>query len=398
MSQVIPTTTALADDYVAKVESSTEQNVPLLAKAYTRVTAKVLAGANVLLYKYAGWMLLQFFVSHASMRETTILGRVVRPLVEWGRLLGAGDPLDAKRAELVMTAAVVVQSGSIESGRQLVNPATGIVYVVTGSVLLNAPTVTFNVRASSDQQGGQGAGAIGNLLPGATLSFANPLPNVARVATVQSQLVTGADGETETAYRARVVRRAQQKPQGGAYADYRVWSEEDPGVVSVYPYTGYPGEVDVYIEASFESSGSPDGIPTEAQRDAVKALIEMTQAGLASRRPANAWVNVLPISRTEFDVVVTGLIVDDIPAAQDAIEQAVDEHLRACEPFIVGLSVLPRLDRITHAKISGIIDDVVSALGGSVATVKLKQGGETITAYTLQHGQKAKLGGVSYIS
>jgi uncharacterized phage protein gp47/JayE len=398
MSQVIPTTQSLADDAVAQVDASTEQTTPLLAKAFLRVLAKVNAGADVLLYKYAGWMLLQQFVAHASMRETTILGRTFRPLVEWGKLFGAGEPLAASRAELAITVFVTSQVGNLASGRQLVNPTTGVVYTVTASVALDAATVTANVRAASDQQGGQGEGVVGNMLPGAELQFANPLPNIQRTAVVSAQTVTGAEAESVTAYRARVIRKVQAKPQGGAYADYRAWAEDAAGIVNVYPYTGAPGTVDVYVEATPESSGSVDGIPTLAQRNAVKAAIETTVAGLASRRPANAFVRVLPISRTSFDVVVTGMAVEDVAAAEDAVEAAVDEYLRTREPFIVGLSVLPRLDRITHASISGIIDDVVSALGGSVAIVALKHGGESISAYTLQFGQKAKLGAVTYIS
>jgi uncharacterized phage protein gp47/JayE len=396
MSQIIPTTQSLSDDFVAQVDASIEQTTPLLDKAFTRVLAKVQAGVDVLLYKYAAWMFLQQFVAYASMRETTILGRTFRPLVEWGRLIGAGDPLPATRAELVVLVPVLVQSGYVEAGRQLVYSPTGVVYVVTASVALTASTVLVQVRASSDQQGGDGSGTVGNLQPGAVLSFANPLPNVARDVAVQSQAVTGASAESEVAYRARVVRRVQQKPQGGAYADYQVWGEEDAGILHVYPYAGAPGEVDVYVEATADSSGA-DGVPTTAQLNAVLDLINFDVSGLASRRPVNAAVNALPITRQAFNVLVTGLDVEDEPAAKAAIAQAVDEYLRAREPFIVGLSLLPRVDRITQASVSGLIDDVVSALGGSVATVALRQGIDSINAYTLGHGEKSKLGTVTYI-
>lgn len=398
MSQQTPTTQSLSDDIVAQVDSTIEQTTPFLDKTFTRVLAKVLSAVDVLLYKYVGWMALQQFISTASFRETTILGRKITPLVEWGRLVGAGDPLPALRAQHMVTVVVSSQTGSLDAGRQLVNPTTGVVYVVMAGVLLNAPTVLVQVRASSDQQGGSGEGTIGNLLPGAVLSFANPLPNIAREATVASQTQTGANAETENAYRARVMRRAQRKPQGGAYADYQLWGEEDPGIVHVYPYAGVlPGEVDVYVEATPESSGSADGIPTGAQLDAVAALIDADVAGLASRRPVNAAINALPITRQAFNVLVTGLEVDDEASTHTAIAEAVDEYLRAREPFIVGLSQLPRVDRITQAAVSGLIDDVVSAVGGSVATVALRQGIDPLNSYTLGHGEKAKLGTITYV-
>ena len=393
-----PSTQQLADDQVAYVDAALDHTTPLLAKAYTRVLSKAFGGSLTLLYKYAGWMLLQQFVEYASFKETTVLGHKIRPLVEWGRLIGVGDPLPAGRAELVLTVTVLVQSGTLPAGAQVLYPATGVMYLTTASVALNAPTVQVTVRAASDQKGGGGEGSIGNLLPGTAVSFANPLPNILRNAVVASQAVTAGDAELESAYRARVRRRFRNKPQGGAYADYQQWGEEDSGIVHAYPYTSdTPGIVEVYVEATVESSGSADGIPTGPQLAAVKALIEADQNGLASRRPANDYVDVLPITRVSFDVTVTGLTADDEAAAETAIEEAVDEYLRGREPFIVGLSSLPRQDRITLAAVSGIIDDVVSSVGGTLASVQLIHTGSPIPAYTLGKGQKAKLGLITFV-
>src|SRR5690606_22139525 len=212
----------------------------------------------------------------------------------------------------------------------------------------------------SDQDGGDGSGAIGNLEPGDVVQFANPLPNVARNATVVSVTTQGANAETEGAYRGRIIRRFQRRPQGGAYADYQAWGEEVPGILNVYPYTSAtPGEVDVYVEATVESSGDPDGIPTQPQLDAVAASIELDEGGVASRRPANAAVNVLPITRQSFDVVLGGLDASEVdggePAVLEAIEEGVDDWLRGREPFLVGLTPLPRQDRITQGAIAGVV-------------------------------------------
>jgi len=400
VAQLIPTTQQLADDAVAQIDLQIEQQTPLLPKSFTRVLTKVWAGTDALLYKYASWMLLQMFVAHASMRETTVLGRVIRPLVEWGRLFGVGDPLPATQAQLSISVLVEATSATpVPAGAQLVYPPTGLVYVTTTPIsLATTGTKTVTVRASSDQKNGNGAGVAGNVLIGAQLSFANPR-NVARLATVTGSVVTGADAETENVYRARIVRRVQQRPQGGAYADYAQWGEEDPGIVHVYPYrAALPGQVDVYVEATEASSGSVDGIPTTAQLALVKALIDYDVAGKATRRPVNAGVNTKPVSRVAFDVRVTGLIANDgeQPLVEQAIRAAVDEYLRSREPFIVGLSVLPRQDRVTQAAVSGIVDDVASNLGASVTSVAMQISGEAFAAFTLDNGQKAKLGAVSF--
>ena len=314
-------------------------------------------------------------------------------MVEWGKLIGVGEPEAATQAELVIDVKVVTQVGNLAAGAQLVRVETGVIYTTIAAVPLSAPIVQATVRAVSDQAGGDGSGAIGNLQPGDIVSFANAPAQVGGDATVVSQAVTGADGEGPDEYRASVLRRFQAKPQGGAYADYREWGEEVAGILNVYPYTSdNPGEVDVYVEATEASSGSPDGIPTGAQLTAVFDAIELDDAGLATRRPANAAVNSLAITRVAFNMTVTGLL-PDTPELRAAIEDGVDEHLRAREPFIVGLSVFPRKDRITQAEVGGIVAGIVHAQGATVAAVTLAAG----QAYTLEQGEKAKLGTTTYV-
>lgn len=398
-----PTIQELTDNVVSQIEGKIAQDVPLLPKAFIRVLAKALAGVVALLYRYCGWILLQLFVAHASFQETFVLGRRLRPLVEWGRLIGVGDPRPATQAEMVIDVEVELQSGDLAGGSQLIFPASGVLYQVVSAVPLTASTVQATIRAVSDQDGGDGSGAIGNLEPGDVVQFANPLPNVARNATVVSVTTQGANAETEDAYRGRIIRRFQRRPQGGAYADYQAWGEEVPGILNVYPYTSAtPGEVDVYVEATVESSGDPDGIPTPAQIAAVTAAIEFDEAGLASRRPVNAAVNVYPITRQSFDVVLGGLDASEVdggePAVLEAIEEGVDDWLRGREPFLVGLTPLPRQDRITQGAIAGVVMGIAEAEGATVATVTVEQNGLPFTEYQLAHGEKAKLGTLSNAS
>jgi uncharacterized phage protein gp47/JayE len=388
-----PTTQDLASNITNQLQASLGQSIPFLPKSFLRVLAKILAGVVILLYRYAGFILLQLFVTTASTQQTTVNGIKLVPLAEWGHLFGLGDPLAATRAILDISVPVTQQTGSLPPGSQLIHAPSGVVYVSTATVPLNASTVTVRVRAASDQTGGDGLGVIGNREPGDVLSFASPLPNVGRDATVSTVVVTAAEGESWDAYRQRILEFASARPQGGAYADYREWARSVAGIVAAYPYTGDPGEIDVYVEASVESSESPDGIPTEAQLTAVLAAIEGDVDGTPNRRPANAAINVYPISRMEFD-----LEIENVDASiRDQVEQALTDFYLSREPYIVGLSVLPRKDRCVESSLIGLIDDIVLANGLTWGSVTQFVDSEEQPAVTLDDGNKAKLGTITWV-
>lgn len=400
MSLITPTTNDISNNIIGQLESSLNQTIPLLPKSFLRVLSKALAAVFILLYKYGGFMFLQVFVQTASADETVINGKIVKPLIEWGRLIGVTDPVAATQAELLIDITVENQVGTLPSGTQLINADNGVTYITIGAVLLNAPTVQATIRAVSDQAGGGGAGAIGNLDPGAIVSFANPLANVSRNAIVDSQTITGADAEDIEVYRQRVIDRFQKRPQGGAYADYEQWGEEASGIINVYPYTGSPGEVDVYSEATVASSGNPDGIPTGAQLQAVLDLINLDDNGLASRRNANAFVNSLPITRTGFDITVSDVIgVADIVQVQADITTAMIEYFLSVEPFIAGLSILPRRDQLTRTRLSALVEDIVTAAGGTFTLALFIQTtlSGSLSVYALSEGEKAKASNVIFI-
>ncbi len=393
MSLTVPLTSELSSNIIAQLEASLSQLIPLLPKAFLRVLAKVLSGVIILVYRYAGFIFLQMFISTASFRETVVNGKTIRPLVEWGRQVGVGDPGDAERAELVTQVTVTNQTGFLTAGSQLLRAETQVIYQVVADTALDAATIDVTVKAVSGPLDSGGAGSIGNLEDGDTIDFANPLPNVATTTTIQSTTTAGADAETEEAYRARVLEHEQARPQGGAYADYRRWAQQAAEVNRAYPYTSdSPGEVDVFIEAPI-TEANPDGLPDGDDLAAALAAINLDVDGLATQRSANSQVNTIAITRTGFTVEVAGLISPNLATTQAAITEGVDEYLRSREPFILGLSVLPRLDRITQGSIAGVVAEIVDAQAATVNSVTLKLSTLVITQHTLGEGEKAKLFG-----
>lgn len=381
---------------IAQLEAALNQTIPLLPKAFNRVLAKVLAAVFILLWKYGGFIGLQLFVKTATIKEITILGKTFRPLVEWGRLVGIGDPVAAVPAELRISVTVLNQTGNLASGTQFIAPSNGVTYLALGSVALDAPTVLVNVVAAGDQSGGAGLGVIGNLQDGDPISFANPIAKVARSAVVTSTAVTGANEESESAYRQRVEDRFQKRPQGGALVDYESWGLAEAGIIGIFPYTGATaGIVEVFVEATPLSSGNPEGIPTQAQLDAVAAAIQLDLLGLASRRPVGSFVNTNAITRTKFDITVVGLVVANPVSVQTQIAAAVVQYLFDRSPFVSGLTLPPRRDVLTKSGLIAIIQDIVDAAGGSFLTINFAQtgfGGNLFT-YTLGEGEKAGLTG-----
>lgn len=393
MALTTPTTQTISDNILSQLEAQLNQTLPLLPRSFSRVLAKAIAGVFVILYKYAGFMFLQMFIKYASDQETEVNGRTVVPLVEWGRMLGVGDPTEATNAELLIDVTVTNQVGSLPNNSQLTNTTNGVTYITLGAVNLNAATVQVTVRAVSDQSGGGGAGIIGNLEAGSTLTFANPLPNIERDATVDSQTVTAAEAELTETYRQRVLDQFQRRPQGGAATDYAQWGESVAGIVNIYPYRGSPGQVNVYAEAVDQVNG----IPTQAQLDAVLAAIELDDDGLASNRPVSAYTNVLPITRTIFTVDVIGVSdVDNLTQVETDITTGLNQFFLDREPFVRGVTVPPRLDRITQSAIAGVVEDIVTAAGGYFNRVVLRQNSLPLEFYQLGEGEKAGASSIDF--
>lgn len=397
MALETPTTKEIQDSIVNQVIASTSPVTTILPRAFTRFFAKVFAGVFMLVYKYAGWMFLQIFVRTASFQETVVLGQRITPLIEWGRLIGVGDPTPATQAELLLDITVTNQTGSLPAGTQAVSNKNGITYILLSPVTMDAALKQGTFRAASDIDGGTGGGEVGNLDPLDIVSFVNPLANVERDMVVDSVTTAGTDAETEAVYRQRVIDRFQQQPQGGAGVDYVIWgvsAEPEGTVVNIYPYTGDDGFVDVYVEAS--TAIDPDGIPTQAVLDAVEQAITF-EDGAQTRKPINAYLNVYPITRDDYTVNVLGMDVSDPTTVEDLITDALEAYFLEREPFIDGVIPLPRKDRIQVNNIRSIVDSFVTAAGGTFSDVTLFLGVTQIPSeVSLGFGQKTKTTTVNF--
>lgn len=378
----------ISDQFVAIFEAQLNQTIPLLPKAFNRVIAKGLGLVFVVLFQFADFVAAQMYVRLASDKPVTIGGVEIVPLDEWGRIIGLTRGT-GQRTEGAANVTVLSQTGSIPAGAQLLDSNTQQIYTTIGETLLDASVVEISIR-------GFEYSTSATLYDGQVLSFVSAPPEIEKNTVVTGVTKQGADPEDTESWRQRQLEWWASRPQGGAYADYRLWGNEVDGTENIIPFSGgtlpnsREGDVDIYVEAS----DTVDGIAPDALLEAVYENIEKTAAsGLADRRPVNCYVNVASIYRREFPVTVTGLNVPDTESTESQIVDGLTNYFLSRENFIDGLSLLPKSDTVSDGEVTGICARIASANGGTVESATLNLG---VPVYILLEGQKAKSGAVTF--
>ncbi len=383
---------------IDQLEAQLGQTIPILPKSFIRILSKVLAGVFIILYKVSQWIFLQIFVATASWDEVEIYGTKIRPLVEWGRLLGVGDPLPATQAELELEITVNSPGETLPAGTQFTSDINGLIYITQEDYVLTAGPDTIEVICVT-------GGIAGNLEIGQELLTVITGGIIGDTTTITDIVIAGDDAEDKEGYRQRVIDRFQLQPQGGALADYRIWASDVSGVLQTYIYTGDPPSyVLVYV------AGNPDiyadRIPSAGLLDLVGAAIAYDpDTGLATRKPLTAIIdpagdesysNILPISLLTFDAKITDLVADNLVDCKAAIRAALDIYFLSREPYIVGLSPPPAKDKITQSMAIGIVSDIVEAYNGSFTTVILYIATIITPSHTLEQGELCELDQLTY--
>jgi uncharacterized phage protein gp47/JayE len=228
-------------------------------------------------------------------------------------------------------------------------------------------------------------------------------------ATIFNTITPAVDEESEESFRRRILNEIRTVGGGGNATDYRTWAEEVSGVAVAYPYSTRevgvpttPGDRTVFVEA--EVDYDPDRVADEALLNEVKATIQNDPATGRERPPlglTESQLFVLPMSESEFNVEIRGLSVDSSIEAEtkSRIEDALEDYFFNVRPFITGLDFEPdRNDTISDLSISTIVQDVLNTVGGSADGIGFYQSvGEFLASYTLDPGELAKLGVVTYV-
>jgi uncharacterized phage protein gp47/JayE len=292
---------------VGRVQTDIDSRVPgaesRLRRSVLGALARALAGAVHGLYGFISWGSRQTLPDTADDDQLDRLGGL------WGLTRKA-----ASYAAGTVTF-TVTGSGTIPEGTQL-RRADGSRFVTDADQAFAASgTVTTAVTA-------QAAGADGNTTAGGSLALVSPVSGVASNAVVAAGgLSGGADEESASLFRARILARLKDPPHGGAEADYIGWALEVPGVTRAWVYPQEDGAGTVAVR--FVHDDDPSGIiPDAGEVSAVQDYIDAPY-----RRPVTADVTVKAPTAVELDLTIDGLD-PDLQAVRDAIAAEIADMLK----------------------------------------------------------------------
>lgn len=392
MAYEIPTTRDQFDTNLANLEQKLNQTSPLNDKAFLRVLAGVQAGQGTGIYKYAADRILQSLAITATNGGLDVIGAnygVVR------------KPSEAAAFTIELPA---TDGTIINTSVDFVGDDNGIRYSVDANSTATGGVCTISVTAKT-------LGTDGNLNIGDTMTIGRTVAGATSSATITEITNTGAEREDDDAFRRRVLDAIRTTPGGGNAADYRIWGEEVAGVERCYPFAGKPitlaedtapPDRTVYVQAT--SDIDPDGIASQSLLDEVRESLTTDPVTGKTRQPLGLTDDTLyveSIIRTTFYVTVNDLTVDASQEAQviSDIETALDLYFKSVEPYVDGLdSLLDKNDVITTPTVTTVVQDIVSAAGGSISAVTFGlEVSSNLPQYQLNPNELAKLGGVSFV-
>lgn len=276
--------------------------VSFVGNSVLRVMADATAALTHLVLRYIDWLALQLLPDTAEGEWLDRHGDI------W--LVNADGTVGRKVA--TTSSGTVTMTGLsgvvVPIGTQLTDGTTN--FETTAEIMIGGAETPCPIRAIDP-------GSAGNLDAGTTVSFITPIPGADPDAIVV-ELSHGTDQETDEELRARILRRIQQPPMGGAEYDYEAWALAVPGVTRAWAIGNEMGIGTVTVRFMMDDlRADNDGFPLPEDCEAVAAYIN-------SKRPVtvkDCWVLAPLRQPIDFDIV--NLVVDN-----EATRAAIDASIR----------------------------------------------------------------------
>jgi len=295
-----PTLAQIAERIASDLESRLPGADARLRRSVLSVIGRTEAGAVHGLYGYGDFIARQVFPDTA---ESEFLDRWA---AVWGITRKPAWPASGTVTATGTDGAVIPAGSALQRG-------DGRRYLTSADATIVAGTADLTVTAEE-------AGADGNAAVGTKLTFVSPIADIEGTATVAGDgLIQGSDQEGDATVLARTLGRIQEPPHGGAAHDYVAWALDRDAhgidVTRAWERAGEYGPGSVTVRLVMDDT-YPDGIPAQADLDAVAAYI-------ATVKPKTAKVYVVAPVSTPIAFTIAGLD----PATQ-AVRDAIEAELR----------------------------------------------------------------------
>lgn len=382
----LPTFTELYNGILSDLEAEFTFTIPFFGKNFLRAFAGVQAGKLWLYYKAIGGLQKNIFIDTADPSSTG--GTLERfGMVKLGRL---PFPAVAGQYTVQVTGTIgQVLNASITFKSDDNSKSPGILFILDNTFVLDGVDI-ITLRSLTP-------GLEARLSIGDTLTVTSPIALVDSKVTVLTESVQPEAAETIEDYRRKGLDAYRLEPQGGAGADYRIWSSDAQGVEQSYPFTasGFDDTINLFIEATIADSTDGFGTPSMTILNAVQSAIEDPTADRPARKPLGAVVNYLPITPRQIDITIasfTGITTD----IETAITNTITEYLATVRPFVGSIDILANKNDIFD--INKIISLVLIAnVGSFFGAVQMTIDSISYSTFTFDNGNIPHLNSITYV-
>lgn len=381
----IPTISQLYNAILNDLQSQFGASIPTIGKNFLRASAMVQAARLKLYYLVLGNLQKNIFVDTADPESAG------GTLERFGRIKIDRNPFPAVAGQyqVVVTGsigAVINSSQTFKSNDDSTSP--GMLFILDNSHTLVSSPDTIVVRALV-------AGLDSKLSNGDNLTATSPIANVNSQVTVNSENIAPLAAETIEEYRAVVLQSFRLTPTGGSASDYRIWASDAQGVQQTYIYSvsGFPNQINLYVEAILIDSIDGKGTPTQAILNQVQADVNADPDTGLGRRPLQAIINYLPVTIKEIDIVVAGSSFTS--DQKTAITAAMTEYLATVRPFVAGADVIANKNDIFST--NNIASVILNTVPGSVfGAITLNVNSSPVASFQFLNGDIPSLNSITF--
>ena len=389
--QAIPTYTEIYNSVISDLESQFGVNIPTFGKNFLRSIAMVQAAKLKLYYLAVANIQKNIFADTAEIES------IGGTLERFGRVKLNRNPFPARAGQytVIVTGeigAVIPAQTTFKSNDDALN--AGNLFILDNEYTLVATTDTISLRSLE-------TGIETKLSVGDKLTATAPIILVNKLVTVSAETTEPAAAETIEDYRLKVLDAYRLEPQGGASADYRLWSADAQGVKQAYAYakTGTDYEINLYVEATIADSTDGKGTPSALLLTTVEEVVEFDPDDSRpsyerGRRPLQAIVNFLPVTIREVDVIVNGL-VGRTTEIENLIIDGLTTEINKVRPFVAACDVLSEKNDILDN--NKIIATILNARpGSSFGAITLKVDSTIYSSFTFINGDIPHINSITF--